>query len=73
MPFDQAEKALKGAPSPTPSQKEADGTSGSGGGANTHYKNRDAAKAAGAAPLRKGQPGYRSALDKDGDGIACDK
>ncbi|MEU9081106.1 excalibur calcium-binding domain-containing protein [Streptomyces sp. NPDC048357] len=36
-------------------------------------KAADAAKAAGAAPIRKGQPGYRSALDKDGDGIACDK
>ncbi|MEU9109109.1 excalibur calcium-binding domain-containing protein [Streptomyces xanthophaeus] len=61
------------APAPSPSQKDADGTSGTGGGGSTHYKNCDAAKAAGAAPIRKGQPGYRSALDKDGDGIACDK
>jgi len=25
-----------------------------------------------AAPLRRGEPGYRSALDRDGDGIACE-
>ncbi|MGW9372944.1 excalibur calcium-binding domain-containing protein [Streptomyces xanthophaeus] len=61
-------------PTPTPTQKEADATSGgTGGGESTYYKNCDAAKAAGAAPIRKGKPGYRTALDKDGDGIACDK
>ncbi|MFF1337434.1 excalibur calcium-binding domain-containing protein [Streptomyces sp. NPDC058290] len=28
---------------------------------------------AGAAPMRRGQPGYREALDRDKDGVACDK
>jgi hypothetical protein len=28
--------------------------------------------AAGAAPLHRGESGYRSALDRDGDGIACE-
>lgn len=37
-----------------------------------YYKNCDAARAAGAAPIREGEPGYRSALDRDGDGVACD-
>ncbi len=37
------------------------------------YRNCAAAKAAGAAPLRRGQPGYRAELDRDGDGIACEK
>jgi hypothetical protein len=37
-----------------------------------YYPNCDAVRAAGKAPLRKGQPGYRSALDRDGDGFACD-
>lgn len=37
------------------------------------YKNCAAARAAGAAPIYQGQPGYRSGLDRDGDGIACDK
>jgi hypothetical protein len=35
------------------------------------YKNCAAAKAAGAAPLHRGDPGYRTALDPDKDGIAC--
>jgi hypothetical protein len=30
------------------------------------------ARAAGAAPLHRGQPGYSSHLDADGDGIACE-
>lgn len=36
------------------------------------YRNCDAARAAGAAPLRRDSPGYRPALDADGDGIACE-
>ncbi|MFD2467358.1 excalibur calcium-binding domain-containing protein [Amycolatopsis silviterrae] len=38
-----------------------------------YYKNCAAAKAAGAAPLHRGDPGYRSALDRDGDGVACER
>jgi hypothetical protein len=30
------------------------------------------ARAAGAAPLHRGDSGYRSGLDRDGDGIACE-
>jgi Excalibur calcium-binding domain len=40
-----------------------------GGGS---FRNCAAARAAGAAPLRRGQPGYSSHLDADGDGIACE-
>lgn len=29
-------------------------------------------RAAGAAPLHRGQPGYREGMDGDGDGIACE-
>ena len=36
------------------------------------FPNCAAARAAGAAPILAGQPGYRSALDGDGDGIACE-
>ncbi|MEV0674138.1 excalibur calcium-binding domain-containing protein [Mycobacterium sp. NPDC050441] len=36
------------------------------------YPNCAAARAAGAAPLYAGQPGYSSKLDRDGDGIACE-
>jgi hypothetical protein len=37
-----------------------------------YYPNCAAARAAGAAPLYRGQPGYRPALDRDGDGVACE-
>ncbi|POH61224.1 excalibur calcium-binding domain-containing protein [Arthrobacter glacialis] len=41
--------------------------------AGAYYANCDAAKAAGVAPIYQGQPGYRGPLDRDKDGIACDK
>lgn len=37
-----------------------------------YFPNCAAARAAGATPLRLGQPGYRAALDGDGDGVACE-
>jgi len=37
-----------------------------------YYENCTAARAAGAAPIYRGEPGYRSALDRDNDGIACE-
>ncbi|OYD66524.1 GmrSD restriction endonuclease domain-containing protein [Rhodococcus sp. OK302] len=37
------------------------------------FKNCAAAKAAGAAPVRIGDPGYGPHLDGDGDGVACEK
>jgi hypothetical protein len=37
-----------------------------------YYKNRTAARAAGAAPILRGQPGYRPALDRDDDGVPCE-
>ncbi|RJF75571.1 MBL fold metallo-hydrolase [Deinococcus cavernae] len=38
----------------------------------TYYPNCAAVRAAGAAPLLRGQPGYRAGLDRDGDGRACE-
>lgn len=38
----------------------------------TYYANCTAARAAGAAPISIGGLGYRSALDRDNDGIACE-
>lgn len=37
-----------------------------------YYRNCDAARAAGVAPLYIGEPGYRSNMDGDGDGVACE-
>ncbi|HHW51160.1 MAG TPA: DUF1524 domain-containing protein [Pseudoclavibacter sp.] len=42
-------------------------------GSDVYYKNCDAVRAAGAAPLYQGQPGYSSKLDRDGDGVACEQ
>ena len=41
-----------------------------GGGA---FANCSAARAAGAAPVRRGEPGYGSRLDRDGDGVGCER
>lgn len=36
------------------------------------YRNCSEARAAGAAPVRRGQAGYGGHLDRDGDGIGCE-
>ncbi|WP_201280737.1 excalibur calcium-binding domain-containing protein [Paenibacillus lutrae] len=53
----------KPAPTPKPEPKNA----------NVSYKNCTEAKAAGAAPLYEGDPGYSTKLDRDRDGVACEK
>ena len=46
-------------------------TQGTAGG-RVHYSSCAEARAAGAAPLRRGDAGYRAGLDPDGDGVACE-
>lgn len=41
-------------------------------GGDVYYPNCAAARAAGAAPIRAGEPGYGRHLDRDGDGKACE-
>lgn len=36
------------------------------------YRNCTEARAAGAAPVRRGEPGYGPHLDRDNDGIGCE-
>ncbi|MGN7932771.1 excalibur calcium-binding domain-containing protein [Sphingopyxis sp. 22461] len=36
------------------------------------FRNCSHARAAGAAPVREGDPGYGSHLDRDGDGVGCE-
>lgn len=38
----------------------------------SYYENCSAAKAAGAAPVHRGDPGYGSHLDRDDDGVGCE-
>ncbi|PEI81565.1 excalibur calcium-binding domain-containing protein [Bacillus wiedmannii] len=40
---------------------------------NVTYANCAAVRSAGKAPLYRDQPGYSSKLDRDGDGVACEK
>lgn len=57
-------------------QTESDQTqeqSGGGGSSGVYYANCKEARAAGAAPLYLGESGYRAELDRDHDGIACEK
>jgi len=54
-------------------QAEADTDSGADPGSDSvYYANCSEARAAGAAPIRRGEPGYASHLDRDNDGVACD-
>ena len=38
----------------------------------SYYENCTAARLAGAAPVRYGDPGYGQHLDRDGDGVGCE-
>ena len=55
-----------------------DGASGSGSSSSgsadssTYFENCTAAREAGAAPVHRGDPGYGSHLDRDGDGVGCE-
>ena len=59
-----AAPAPRGSTVPSPRPASANG--------GVFYPDCAAARAAGAAPLHRGQPGYRPGLDGDGDGIACE-
>ncbi len=41
-------------------------------GSGVYYRNCGEARAAGATPLYRGQPGYGDHMDGDGDGVACE-
>ncbi|MFJ1818406.1 excalibur calcium-binding domain-containing protein [Streptomyces sp. NPDC088139] len=59
----------------TPAAEDVSTSGGSdsgGGSSSTYYANCSAVRAAGAAPIRAGEPGYGRHLDRDGDGVACE-
>lgn len=68
-------------PSPTPTSSETSDPSAQTTVEETpqavpeevYYSNCTEVRAAGAAPIHRGEPGYSSKLDRDGDGTACDK
>lgn len=51
-------------------KKKGKATSSSSG---RKFRSCKAARAAGYTHMRRGRPGYSTALDRDGDGVACDK
>jgi hypothetical protein len=55
------------APSPTSSQRLTANQNDS-----VYFANCSAARAEGAAPVRRGDPGYARHLDRDGDGVGCE-
>lgn len=69
-PFDTTVTFATPTPTPTPTL-EPDPTPTSE--ARIWYSSCEDARDAGAAPLRLGEAGYRPALDRDGDGTACDR
>ncbi|MDD9270220.1 thermonuclease family protein [Paenibacillus sp. GCM10023248] len=62
----KAEEPVKEAP------KETQLTKAPATNSNVSYPNCSAVKAAGKAPLHRGDPGYSSKLDRDNDGVACE-
>ncbi|MCD1285494.1 calcium-binding protein [Brevibacterium sp. CCUG 69071] len=72
--------AKKKASSSSGSSSSGSGSSSSGSGrksssagsGSVYYENCTAAREAGAAPVRRGDPGYASHLDRDGDGVGCE-
>ncbi|MFF8290351.1 excalibur calcium-binding domain-containing protein [Streptomyces sp. NPDC016309] len=46
--------------------------SGSDSGGDVYYANCAAARAVGATPVHRGDPGYARHLDRDNDGVGCD-
>jgi hypothetical protein len=60
------------APAPAPAAVQPAPVVAAPAPAAAYYANCAAAKAAGAAPLYAGSAGYRAALDRDHDGVACE-
>ena len=69
MPAEPTRVARPFVPAPEPEREEMQAAQASGAWS---YRNCRAARAAGAAPIYVGQPGYGGHLDADGDGIACE-
>ncbi|MDB5046644.1 MAG: hypothetical protein JWQ08_2694 [Deinococcus sp.] len=65
---------LKGCPTDQDEDTDAPASApvNSGTAKTVYFASCGAARAAGAAPMRRGQPGYRPEMDGDADGVACE-
>lgn len=68
LPFAPQPPPVTTAPAPPPAVQPAPKSAP----AEVYYANCAEARAAHAAPIRRGQPGYAPHLDRDNDGIACE-
>ena len=59
-------------PSDSPSAGSGSESAEPNADGNAGFGSCDEARAAGAAPVRRGDPGYSTHLDGDGDGVACE-
>lgn len=64
-------------PAEAKAKRKRRAASGSGGGSRSgggspRFSSCKEARAAGYSRMRRGEPGYSSNLDRDGDGIACE-
>jgi hypothetical protein len=59
-------------PAPAPAQVQKAPAPAPAPPAAVYYANCTAVRAAGAAPIHVGQPGYSGRLDRDGDGVGCE-
>lgn len=59
-------------PAPSIEPQPEPGAGASDGGGEVYYANCTEVRAAGAAPILLGEPGFRPAFDRDGDGVGCE-
>ncbi|WP_434591365.1 GmrSD restriction endonuclease domain-containing protein [Brevibacterium sp. 1718] len=73
-PAKQKSSSSGSSSSSSPGSSSSGTTSGSSSssGSSSYFENCTAAREAGAAPVRRGDPGYGSHLDRDGDGVGCE-
>lgn len=69
----EAEQARKEAEEKAQAEAEAQAQQQQQQTQTVYFKNCTEARAAGAAPVYQGQPGYAKHLDRDGDGVGCDQ
>jgi hypothetical protein len=70
-PFTQTAKPTRTRSRSTAAKRTPAGSAPRASGS-TYYANCAAARAAGAAPVMRGQPGYSRKLDRDNDGVGCE-
>lgn len=68
-PAPEPEPEPKAEPAPEPKEEKVETPAPE---TEVYYKNCDAARAAGAAPVHRGEPGYAKHLDRDNDGVGCE-